>query len=630
MVNVDDLVISLTIKETSKLGQLKKQLDAIVGKRGEKAPVFGLDPTIKMDLTFIKRKMNYLVPVVSPRSGEKQRLKAYAGSTKLLIQRYKGEISDFLSNLEGKEMNKMLEDFNVATQEQLSVAIEALMDDFTGEAEDIFKGITGGEKSKRFLDRINELIRSVRQKEGLKTTAIRELIESVPEAQERWEKILEKLGLIKTGQFKMFELQDEVINKNEVIKNWLELNKEGIDAFGKYFEGEKAVYEPLVRALTDLGFGDDLQNVLENIAEIQDDVNLQNLLGAMLKAFQKGLPARVPQAFKEYIQKVIKPLISTATGQPLSPTTGMPRKLDISVFKDAAKLLDILPEQPKNIQEALEKGFTSLELKNILKDTGTIRDQMRDYVKIFGDNLIILARGATREGRERAKSYGITKIITVPSLRPVEEKLGIERVISEISETKKALEKLTTEISEKTLDQARRVLDESGVADIPKVGLLGKELIDNVLLMVGKFDEYTEENRQVMIRAIEPQIRDFGLQTEENMKEISRVLGLKTQLRTFTSTGTANKIIMEEFIKPFYEKIKELPLSEIISEVAQIKGLEKDMTNKEMLQYIKRAKAMGEFNYRKELNKFNTIINTIERLLKPKEEPKKEVVGEEF
>lgn len=70
---VDDLVISLTIKEGGNLDKLRKQLKAIVGEKGEKKKLdFGkLDPSIKKDLDWIKHEISFIAPGMIPGSGDK-------------------------------------------------------------------------------------------------------------------------------------------------------------------------------------------------------------------------------------------------------------------------------------------------------------------------------------------------------------------------------------------------------------------------------------------------------------------------------------------------------------------------------------------------------------------------------
>ncbi len=66
MPTVDDLVVSVRIDETSNLGKLQKQLEALVGPKGEKAAELGMgiDPALKRDLTEIKADLMLLTPTV--------------------------------------------------------------------------------------------------------------------------------------------------------------------------------------------------------------------------------------------------------------------------------------------------------------------------------------------------------------------------------------------------------------------------------------------------------------------------------------------------------------------------------------------------------------------------------------
>ena len=107
MPTVDDLVISLTIKETGKLGKLQKQLEAIVGKKGQLLPTLQIPPKLTHDIDYIRRRMDYLIPVVSPSSREVTKLKMQASSLEKLIDNYRNEIRDFLLGLKAEDLQKI-------------------------------------------------------------------------------------------------------------------------------------------------------------------------------------------------------------------------------------------------------------------------------------------------------------------------------------------------------------------------------------------------------------------------------------------------------------------------------------------------------------------------------------------
>ena len=266
MPTVDDLVISLTIKETGKLGKLQKQLEAIVGKNGQLLPTLQIPPKLTHDIDYIRRRMDYLIPVVSPSSREVNKLKMQASSLEKLIDNYRNEIRDFLLGLKAEDLQKIAEDLNVPVDDMnaLEVGMSEILEDWQGELDDFRKGRARNiESSKRFMDKVRDILGSLRQKEGERLTALREAIRLIPEAQGRWERIMKKMGVGKEAQFQAYLLKQEIVKGNTKIKDWLEENSEEYEDLKKFFEGAGAdVMIPFMKALKQLGYEDDLKNIL--------------------------------------------------------------------------------------------------------------------------------------------------------------------------------------------------------------------------------------------------------------------------------------------------------------------------------------------------------------------------------
>jgi hypothetical protein len=153
MPTVDDLTISLTIKETSKLGQLQKQLEALVGKKGEKAPIIGLDPTMKADLTYIKRELALIAPATIPGKGNIERM---AHSARKLINWIdKQDIKSLASRIIPQDQSKREE-----MARELGVTIDDLEDTLSKRVETYIKALqmvggkltTAGRWSQDLLD----------------------------------------------------------------------------------------------------------------------------------------------------------------------------------------------------------------------------------------------------------------------------------------------------------------------------------------------------------------------------------------------------------------------------------------------------------------------------------------------
>ena len=107
MVSVDDLIISLRIDETSNLGKLQKQLEALVGPKGEKAATLGIDPDLKRDLKIMKDRIIKFTPTVLVGENIKEAALSLAGDlrtnknlTDVMLQRYNINIDKYESFIE--------------------------------------------------------------------------------------------------------------------------------------------------------------------------------------------------------------------------------------------------------------------------------------------------------------------------------------------------------------------------------------------------------------------------------------------------------------------------------------------------------------------------------------------------
>jgi len=204
MPTVDDLVISLTIKETGSLGKLKKEVEALTGKRmgfGKTIPnlmylkrdLIGL----KDDTNWIKKRIIFLMPTVIPRSGEK--LKETARIAHSLIDTTRESLIDKMATT--KELKSIMEANDIKTEEELRVFLGEKLNEYQYRLEDIMKGIWTGDKAQKFVVRLNNLISAQALKSGKAKMLLDDIENSIAEMNREIAMLLTEKGLPTVPEF---------------------------------------------------------------------------------------------------------------------------------------------------------------------------------------------------------------------------------------------------------------------------------------------------------------------------------------------------------------------------------------------------------------------------------------------
>lgn len=145
MVTVDDLTISLTIKETSRLGRLQKQLDSIVGKTGKGlAPAFMYlkrgQNFISRDLKFIKKNIMRLRPSKLPTTMSPKEFKLTVAT---LLKDLNEFPEDFVNKiLKTKGLKTLKEEFGVKTTKEVREKMIKSLDQVKETLSGMWEGIT--------------------------------------------------------------------------------------------------------------------------------------------------------------------------------------------------------------------------------------------------------------------------------------------------------------------------------------------------------------------------------------------------------------------------------------------------------------------------------------------------------
>lgn len=199
MTSVDDIRISLRIDEVSNLGKLQKQLEALIGPKGEKKIELGagVDPGLKRDIIEIKNRMFLLTPTFVGESPALIRIQA-AG----LLERLRT-----VPNLIESFADKL-----GTTEDAIRGYMTLLADIIQGKQPAYFRA---GQRM-RFVTVLEKYLKEASSKAGLGITALKQIEAPIPEklrqAQIR-EAFKEIEGVVTRLEYQIREIRPEQIKK---------------------------------------------------------------------------------------------------------------------------------------------------------------------------------------------------------------------------------------------------------------------------------------------------------------------------------------------------------------------------------------------------------------------------------
>lgn len=482
MPTVDDLVISLTIKENSRLGRLQKQLDAIVGKKGARVG-FGLGAlgNIPADIAQIKKQMQWLRPSVLPTKESPVQLRRVAGSILKDLEDNMSSIVSKIMTVKPQYFKTLKDELGALTDEELKSSLESSLNQVRETVSDIFKGtsILAPHKQEEVVHTLDRLIAEALSGREVGLEFWRAIGKFTPE--EIWKQKLLKIiseagakGIPEKGLYRVKpealllpEIQkffgfggggakypkgvEEFINRVERefktggtitrtvsadIEDWMALNK-----IAKII-GSKINVDDVAFKLQEIREKEGEERAKELIEEIKKTFGAGGLnREALEKILGRDLFKLVSPETKEELDKLVKDVYSWSE----TATMGA-KRIDIEVENIKSLIEDLGINVPQDI--TMQFG---LELKKIINRKDI--DQLLMYMSYYKENVVLIGEQIATGVREYAKSLGLEKFLSVvPNLRKLEEKYGISKPIisAESEEFLEQLEELTNEIEENT------------------------------------------------------------------------------------------------------------------------------------------------------------------------------------
>lgn len=474
MPTVDDLTISLTIKDNSNLDKLRKNVEALMktGVIGGTGGAGGkVQEEIKKQITKIKAtlnhmdsQMNFLLPTVSPRAKDVVAQKEYARRVSGGIEMFKSRMADFLSPERIGDRESLAKNLNVEnTIEGIQEGVEGLLDKYDTIVQSIAKGkgILSGGKAKKFLDLVRSVINDILSG-GSNLTRISEIEKAIPEqlVQTVMERMMDKLNIMKKGQFGMTKVGKGMEDKSVV--DWIkDVPPEIVEKLKVLFKG-KSVYSGLMYAMKELNYKpEQLGKLFENVDEIKDDAGIQNLIKGMLMLKQMGELdfLAIPTAF----QKIIK----LATGVNVrAEGEHSQTRLDIQILGgDVSKLREIIPNLSKESEDLLnDMGLLSLELKGFLGAGKLGSTELQK--KIYGEeNLKIIASFITPAIRATLDQWGV-EYFTLSNMQDLMVKSGVATPLETQDELRKSMGDLLQKIDMDRIEKMLGIIVDKSKGDL--------------------------------------------------------------------------------------------------------------------------------------------------------------------
>jgi len=478
MVTVDDLVISLTIKETGRLGRLQKQLDAIVGKKGQRLG-FGLGSlgNIPADIAFIKRRIMYLRPTFMPTKEQPLKLRAEAGRLLKDIEDFPKQLVEKLLKVRPQDYKTYLKEFEVDTDEELRKAMEQSLDQVKELLGDIYEGVSllPPHKQEETIATLNSLVEQALQSREIGMRFWREIGKLMPEKlwQARIVDLFRKItGKVVVPEKKLFKVKPTALELPEIQKEL---------GLGEMPEEVTRFLDALEEGKTDLrGLLSDVKNfyVYKKIQDITGaqtagSVDLATTLKSLIESgatekIEEVINAVKEMTFKKLTTEDIKAmgiqLVSPETKERLDEiyqeVTGLKqtatmgaKRIDVEV-EDLSKLTKLLELEIEDVQNV------GIELKKIITEEDI--QQLQEYMKYYGEEgVILIGQQVSKAVLELAKALDLEKYIkTIPNLRELEEQYGMLRplISPETEEFKEELRNLTNEI-DKNRDLIKKWLE---------------------------------------------------------------------------------------------------------------------------------------------------------------------------
>lgn len=472
MVNtIGEIAVSLSINKTGQLANLQKQLETIIGPKGEKDPVITaeLDPKLLSDLTYIRRKIDFLLP--PKQYGSTRRAQFFEEMAGVLnnLRRNSDELKERIRNMPERDWEKFIRMHGLegASKEEIDKKLDEILAEWDLYMSNILDKKIANIDVERFKSDVRKFIGESGTDLSRVWGAVRKIDQDMKENNPLWERMMRALGVLKEGQvpYRGFTRQmEKLLQENEDFRDYVEkeFDLEDIDL------NDTSVKE--IREQLQILPGKELTlSQIVDIMESREDIDekqIVSLVRVAIKEYIEGNRENIilPRKFfldhfddiQDQFRKNSKDL-DDILDMNYDLTTFFEETrpdLELSLEKYEEIKNDLPPFFVKHIEklrnefgpafdkmgeeldmtdeeiEKLKKEFFSkiiVEVKNQANKTTRNINQLHNYVSAVGDNLIYVARGYSDQMMNELESLDVE----FGSVRPYVElqKKGLQELI---------------------------------------------------------------------------------------------------------------------------------------------------------------------------------------------------------
>ena len=438
MPTTDDLVVSLTIRPTSNLGRLQKQLESLVGRhgRGVGAGIMYLKRDmnrIKDDIGDIKSRMRFIAPIVTPASSKKYAFAATGSTVASQIKKLGDAVVDKLMKAAKGPKERLFKKYVIkesAGEGALITAIKKDLKDARAHAEDISNMLFRDKRAENFLNYWQDLLKSSESEGCLNITLFTKMIKSMPEFQQQFEDLMRGLGIAGKGQVQVGKMKDiyrlqivkEVIKQSPMLKELAAKQMKGVDPTGGLGGAGIAPSHVNIQPFRKI-LNEEIRTVLgirmfeggyigKGKKAGYGTVVASKLLGVPIDEMLQRTPTNAKFRVLDYVAETIK-LVGGRETLAMTAFGDLLKEHDPSEF---VKWEDFIG----NLEQQKEIAF---ELKQIFESERDFK-AFKDYMEIMGGSAALITRQIDPYWAEEVEKIGGT-VINVGSMFKKMESAGI-------------------------------------------------------------------------------------------------------------------------------------------------------------------------------------------------------------
>ncbi|MHA1408715.1 MAG: hypothetical protein ACTSQY_00105 [Candidatus Odinarchaeia archaeon] len=609
MVTVDDLVISLTIKETSNLGKLKKQLDQLMSTKAGGKFEFSIPKKLFTDIRYIRESVNYLIP--NTLYSFKQKEQFMEQSTRIALQMTKAtdQFIDYLfsGRQAAKNIERYAKTFGIQFEkgktpiEEVKQEVEKMLRLYIHQVIEKFymysEGIGLGEKADAISKMVTRMLSELKLSRVDPKTLFTNLYSLLEEDRAFWRDVFEKIGATVEEEVKLYGVRKDFFEKYEElskkekklidIDKWLEGTDEKLDNVFKSLESGQSSMDAFLKILGEQDYTKGEETLLDAINELSEK-RIVEIMKSMFSVYKKTLERGEYEPFKPVLTTKMKELLM----KELKMKAGIGDLTDLisidllisgkvdDLKESLTKLFGSNEKFLKNILETLKKtGQLFVELKSLFRGTQQQERKLEAEKSIAGESLVMIAQGITEKGFDRLEHMLIPHIELLNQY--VKKLLGIVEPLKTEEELLEKIRKLVKERAE-NLDQRLN------------------ELADTVKELL----EFAPEEEKVKIKKVIKQINTITqktiktVETQESVEKTNKLLeNIINELKETTSEEIEKQKI-EDLISSI-QKLREIKKGEDLENLAKttlnkLNELEKKVEDKdnELLEMLKELKKL--------------------------------------